>query len=168
MSQPAEKPDKSYGLMGVVKGSSPKVVQNPVEMVFSWPNLVVREAIAFFSLVSVLSLISVFFDSPLEEIANPAVTPNPAKAPWYFLGLQELLHNFPPLVAGVILPGVAVVALLLVPYIDRNPSRRWRDRKLAITIFMALILGFAILTLIGVFFRGPGWSWTWPWKDGIY
>lgn len=154
--------------MGVVRGGTPGTRREPVEMEFTWPHLILREAIAFNLLIVVLSLISVFFDAPLEDLANPAVTPNPAKAPWYFLGLQELLHILPPFWAGVVLPGVAVLFLMALPYLDRNPSRRYRDRKLAITLFLLAVAVVAVLTIIGVFFRGPGWEWTWPWIDGIY
>jgi len=165
---PLTKPEKRYGIMGVVPGTSARVAEQPEETEFSWPHLVVREAIAFAVFIAVLSLVSVFFDAPLEEIANPAVTPNPAKAPWYFLGLQELLHIFPPFWAGVALPGAGVLALIALPYLDRNPSRRYRDRKVAIGVFLGVMLVAAVLTIIGVFFRGPGWTWVWPWVDGIY
>ena len=124
-----------------------------------------RELVAFMALFAVLIVISVVFDAPLEGVANPSVTPNPAKAPWYFLGLQELLHYFHPLLAGVILPGVAVGALMVFPYLDKNPSRRYRARKWAITIFTIAVVVNVILIIIGVYFRGPGWHWVWPWES---
>ena len=133
-------------------------------MVRTWPNLMMRELVAFMVLTGILLLISLFVDAPLEGIANPAVTPNPAKAPWYFLGLQELLHYFHPLLAGVIFPGAAVMVLLALPYIDKNPSRSFRDRKLAINLFTVFVVLMVILIIIGVFFRGPGWHWVWPWQ----
>lgn len=161
-------PQKRYGMLGLVQGTSTKVLQQPEELEFSWPHLVIREAIAFALFLAILSLVSVFFDAPLEDIANPAVTPNPAKAPWYFLGLQELLHIFPPFWAGVALPGAGVLALIALPYLDKNPSRRFKDRKVAIAVFLSIIAVAAVLTIIGVYFRGPGWKWVWPWIDGVY
>jgi hypothetical protein len=106
------------------------------------PHLVVREAIAFMVMVIVLALLSLFFNAPLEWIANPEHTPNPAKAPWYFLGLQELLHYFPPIVAGVILPTLAVLALIVIPYFRVNVNREglWesdRNRKLILVLSAA-------------------------------
>ena len=107
-----------------IKGrTSARVQTRDEEMVMTVPNLVVREIIAFELMVMALALCSLFFDAPLEWIANPEHTPNPAKAPWYFLGLQELLHYFPPVLAGVILPGMAVVALIVIPYFRVNVHR---------------------------------------------
>lgn len=162
------KQEKVYGMMGVVRGLTPRVGQDPAETSFTWPHLVIREAIAFAVLFAVLTAMSIFLDAPLEEIANPALTPNPAKAPWYFLGLQELLHYMHPLLAGIVLPGVAVGALMIIPYIDKNPSSRPADRKVAISVFLTAVLVTAVLTAIGTLFRGPNWGWVWPWIHGIY
>ncbi len=106
-----------------------RVRQEEEEMVMTVPNLVAKEIIAFEILIIVLVMVSLFVDAPLEWIANPEHTPNPAKAPWYFLGLQELLHYFPPIVGGVILPGLVVVALIIIPYVRINlkTDGMWKD-----------------------------------------
>ena len=101
--------------------------------------------------------VSLFWKAPLEELANPAKTPNPAKAPWYFLGLQELVSHS-ALLGGVIVPGLAVLALLAIPYIDLNPSRRPADRKWAIRAFTLFVVVNVVLIIVGTFFRGPGWA----------
>jgi len=194
------------------------------------PHLLVREGIAMLALSLGLVLLSLVFDAPLEEIANPDETPNPAKAPWYFLGLQELLHYYPPFVAGVLLPTLVIVCLVVIPYFDVNLRREafWTEPRrgralvvLAVTagacvfleltaqhtvwamivptavvgVLMALpgllgargrflrwlarrslpfyVFGWflvvtVVLTVIGTLFRGPGWSFTLPWRDGIY
>jgi menaquinol-cytochrome c reductase cytochrome b/c subunit len=110
---------------------------------------------------------SLTFMAPLEEIADPTRTPNPAKAPWYFLGLQELVH-YSALVGGVIVPTLLVAALLALPYVDRSRSGagRWfaPERRVANTVFTALAAAFALLTVIGTLFRGPNWAWVWPWR----
>jgi quinol-cytochrome oxidoreductase complex cytochrome b subunit len=119
-------------------------------MVMTVPHLVVREVIAFMLMVVVLALLSLFFNAPLEWIANPEHTPNPAKAPWYFLGLQELLHYFPPIVAGVVLPSLAVVALIVIPYFRVNVKQEnlWdedRRRKLILVLSAAGVLSIVLL-----------------------
>ncbi len=213
--------------------------------VMTFPHLIVREVILFQLVVIALSLAAIFVDAPLESIANPVETPNPAKAPWYFLGLQELLHYFPPVVAGVLLPGLVVIGLIVIPYARVNLEARplWERTSriktaLVAAVVFALIVLFAafqcwpvviptaligaaallakrthvipsredgeqtglgagrpdsswsagmrrwlwevtlpewimtwfvvmamILTIIGTFFRGPGWSWVWPWME---
>jgi hypothetical protein len=135
--------------------TAPRVTQEEEDMVMTVPHLVVRELIAFEVLVIVLVLISLFFNAPLEWVADPLHTPNPAKAPWYFLGLQELLHYFPPVVAGVILPTMVVVALIIIPYVQINVKREglWkenRDRTLVALLISAGILS-ALLLLYGVY-----------------
>ena len=124
------------------------------------------------SLVVVLGLTiwSIAVDAPLEEIANPTLTPNPAKAPWYFLGLQELLVYFDPWLAGVVLPSLIVVGLLAIPYIDINPKGNgyytFSERKYSIMIFsFGFFILWLLLIVIGVFDRGPGWLWYWPWQE---
>ena len=117
-----------------------------------------------------LTIWSIAVDAPLEEIANPALTPNPAKAPWYFLGLQELLVYFDPWLAGVVLPSLIVVGLIAIPYIDINPKGNgyytFADRKYAILIFaFGFFILWLLLIVIGVFDRGPGWLWYWPWEE---
>lgn len=118
----------------VVQGDRlPAVEIEDEAMVMTVPHLLVREAIALVALSLVLATLAVCVDAPLEEIANPEKTPNPAKAPWYFLGLQELLHYYPPIVSGVLLPGLAVLALIVVPYFDINLRRDafWRGHTLS-------------------------------------
>ena len=194
----------------------PAIRESEEKYVMTFPHLIVREVILFQVVVIALSLAAILFDAPLESIANPLETPNPAKAPWYFLGLQELLHYFPPVVAGVLMPALVVIALVVIPYarvnLDGAPlwaSRpKWKAPALAAAViglavlFAAfacwpiviptLLVGGAmfvsrsersrfarvtlpewimtwfvviavVLTTIGVFFRGPGWSWVWPW-----
>lgn len=215
----------------VVQGDrQPAVDGADDDLVMTFPHLVVRELLALLTLSIVLALLATFFDAPLEEIANPMKTPNPAKAPWYFLGLQELLHYYPPIVSGVLIPGLVVTALVVIPYFDINLKREafWRERRhmklvttwavvaavsvlflftgshpvwpivvplwgvavamtmpalvthergtvgwlanrsLAFWVFTWFVLSATALTVIGVAFRGPGWEFTLPWRDGIY
>lgn len=132
------------------------------DTVFSYPYAFIRESIALMGTVVGLMMISLMFHAPLEELANPAKTPNPAKAPWYFLGLQELVSHS-ALIGGVVAPALMVLALLAVPYIDRNPSRRMRERKWALWLFSAFVVANLVLIIIGTFFRGPGWALVPPW-----
>jgi hypothetical protein len=133
-----------------IKGrTSARVRKEEEDLVMTVPHLVMREAIAFMVMVIVLALLSLFFNAPLEWIANPEHTPNPAKAPWYFLGLQELLHYFPPIVAGVILPTLAVLALIVIPYFRVNVRREglWesdRKRKLTLVLSAAGVLSVVL------------------------
>lgn len=215
----------------VVQGDRhPAVDAGDDDLVMTFPHLVVRELMALLALSIVLALLAVFFDAPLEEIANPQKTPNPAKAPWYFLGLQELLHYYPPIVSGVVIPGLVVTALVVIPYFDINLKREpfWREdrhlklltlwgvvavvsflflytgshpvwpivvplwvvavamsvpgvvphergaaawlaqRSLAFWVISWFVLSAVALTVIGVAFRGPGWDFTLPWRDGIF
>ena len=133
-----------------------------------WPHLLVEEFVAMMVVFAALVIFSTFVNAPLRELANPNLTPNPSKAPWYFLGLQELLRYFHPLVAGISIPTFILVALAAVPYIDRNPSTLPGDRKIAITMFTMLFMFGATLTIIGSFFRGPGYNWVWPWAQGVF
>ena len=104
--------------------------------------------------------------APLEEMADPTRTPNPAKAPWYFLGLQELVH-YSAFVGGVLVPTLIVLALVALPYVDRRPHGvgRWfaPERRFANTVFTVLVVVACTLTIVGTLFRGPNWAWTWPW-----
>lgn len=208
----------------------PTVDIHDEEMVMTFPHLLVRELITLVAVSLTIVVLALLFDAPLEELANPEKTPNPAKAPWYFLGLQELLHYYSPLVSGVVLPGLLVVGLVVVPYFKvnlqresvyahgrrlaviavvsatvlvsavfffsgkhpvwpligptlfigalilwpgitgvRGPVTRWLATRSAPfwIFFWFLVVGF-VLTLIGIFFRGPGWTFTVPWRDGIY
>lgn len=156
---------KTYGLMEVVTGKPIFETITPEEedeAVFSYPYAFFREAIALMVTVVSVMLMSLFFRAPLEELANPAKTPNPAKAPWYFLGLQELVSHS-ALLGGVVAPTLMVLALLVIPYFDRNPSRRPSDRRWAIWLFTAFIAANLVLIIIGTFFRGPGWAFVAPW-----
>jgi hypothetical protein len=134
-----------------------------------WPHLLIEEFVAMLIVTAGLVIFSTFVNAPLRELANPNLTPNPSKAPWYFLGLQELLRYFHPMVAGVLFaPTLVLLALAVVPYVDRNPSTKPGDRKIAITMFTMLMMFGATLTIIGSFFRGTGYNWVWPWAQGVF
>jgi hypothetical protein len=133
-----------------------------------WPHLLIEEFVAMFIMLAGLTLFSTFINAPLRELANPNLTPNPSKAPWYFLGLQELLRYFHPMVAGITIPTFILVGLAAIPYVDRNPSNKPGDRKIAITMFTILFMFGGVLTIIGSFFRGPGYNWVWPWAQGVF
>jgi menaquinol-cytochrome c reductase cytochrome b/c subunit len=134
-----------------------------------WPHLLIEEFVAMLVLLAALTIFSTFVNAPLRELANPNLTPNPSKAPWYFLGLQELLRYFHPMVAGVLFaPTLVLLALAVAPFVDRNPSIKPGDRKIAITLFTMLMMFGATLTIIGSFFRGTGYNWVWPWAQGIF
>src|ERR671915_431137 len=130
-----------------------------------WPHLLLREAVAAFAVFAFVTVFSMVVNAPLRELANSNLTPNPSKAPWYFLGLQELLRYFHPMVAGVTIPGIALLALMATPYFDRNPSMRPENRKLAVLMFTMFLMFWAILVLAGSFFRGPSFEWVWPWTE---
>jgi len=209
----------------ITKTTSAKVTGEAGPQLMVFPHLLVREAIAFMVLVIALVGLALFWNAPLEQLANPLLTPNPAKAPWYFLGLQELLHYFPPLVAGIVIPTLVVIALVVIPYFNVNIQGNplWagdRKRTLWILLTVILVLTFVlawthawtvlapteviaglmlytysvtprrgaptgylptrplpwwvmtwfilvavVLTVVGTFFRGPGWSWVWPWRS---
>ena len=156
---------RRYRTLAVVKQEAITRVEKPLEdSVFVWPHLLVREFFAAAIVMVMVTLLSLAIDAPLLNPADPNTTPNPAKAPWYFLGLQELLHYFQPNSAGVMVPGVTLLALIVLPYVDRNPSRAYADRKVAIATFTMFLIFWAVITLAGSFFRGPGWLWVWPWQ----
>ncbi len=208
----------------ITKKTSAKVQGDVGPKLMTYPHLLLRETIVSQVLTIALVLVALFWDAPLEQLANPLLTPNPAKAPWYFLGLQELLHYFPPFVAGILIPTLVVLALIVIPYFHvnvqgkslwaENRARHFRTSLLVIvavvaylalyrawtvllpTILIAFLLvpsyfakkGSAawieflrkrpvswwvmtwfifvalVLTIVGTFFRGPGWSWVWPWR----
>jgi quinol-cytochrome oxidoreductase complex cytochrome b subunit len=151
-------------LLGVVDRESVTEAARPVDdTVFTWPHLLVRHVVVALGTAAVVLGLGVVFSAPLRGLANPNVTPEPAKAPWYFAGLQELLSRFDPLVAGILIPAGAVLVLVLLPYIDRNPDTRASHRKVAIVLFSSLLAIAVILTVIGTFFRGPGWKFIAPW-----
>jgi hypothetical protein len=156
-------------LLTVVKsGSIQEVRATPVDKVHTWPHLLVGEFVASLVCTAFTLVFSIFVNAPLLQLANVNRTPNPSKAPWYFLGLQELLTMFHPMVAGVTIPGMGIFGLMLAPYIDRNPSNKPEDRKFAISIFTVFLMFWAVLVIIGSFFRGPGFNFTFPWRDGLF
>ncbi|NIV14668.1 MAG: hypothetical protein GWN62_26360 [Aliifodinibius sp.] len=222
LSEDRQVTDTQLRIAFIKKGESAAVKHQQEETVMSVPSLIVRGVIALEVIMIVIGLLSYAFDAPLEEIANPEHTPNPAKAPWYFLGLQELLHYFHPVVAGILIPLLLVIALVVIPYFDINIKREglwlknpkqtfiwltgsvlgisfltgWFDawsiviptliiyilavmpyfikhwkgwiawvarRSLPEWIMIWFVAVVTILTVIGTFFRGPGWSWVWPW-----
>jgi len=161
---PASK-DKTYGLMEVVTGKpifETVGMEEEEDTVFSYPYAFFREGIALMVTVITVMAVSLFWQAPLEELANPVKTPNPAKAPWYFLGLQELVSHS-ALLGGVIAPTLAVLALIAIPYLDPNPSRRPADRRWAIWAFTVFVVVNVVLIIVGTFFRGPGWALVPPW-----
>ncbi|MBW3575476.1 MAG: menaquinol-cytochrome c reductase cytochrome b subunit [Actinobacteria bacterium] len=156
-------------LLTVVKaGSIQDVKAKPMDKVHTWPHLLVGEFVACLAMTAFLLVFSAVVNAPLLSLANFNLTPNPSKAPWYFLGLQELLTMFHPMVAGVTIPGMGIFALILAPYTDRNPSTRPEDRKFAISLFTLFLMFWAVLVIIGSFFRGPGFNFTFPWNDGVF
>ena len=156
-------------LLTVVKsGSIQDVKATPIDKVHTWPHLLAGEFVASLICLAFTFVFSVFVNAPLLQLANPNRTPNPSKAPWYFLGLQELLTMFHPMVAGVTIPGMGLILLALTPYVDRNPSNKPEDRKFAISVFTIFMMFWAVLVLIGSFFRGPGQNFVLPWRNGIF
>src|SRR5579871_1549261 len=210
----------------ITKRTSPQVRVKDEDRVMTYPEVFFRAMVAIEVLAVALVVTSLLWDAPLEGLADPMHTPNPAKAPWYFLGLQELLHYFPPVVAGVLIPGLVVMALIIIPYFNINVEAEglWlRNRDGKLKIFAAVVIAFTIflllfdvlpavpptlivaafmllaayspadspqrfrrwlahrplsfwimtwflfelvvLTAIGTFFRGPGWSWVLPWRS---
>jgi hypothetical protein len=211
----------------VTRRTSPQVKARDDGYVMTFPEALFRGTVAMQLLALALVVLALLWDAPLEELANPLLTPNPAKAPWYFLGLQELLHYFPPVVAGVLIPALVVLALIAIPYFhiniadepvwSRNRTERLRTLSAVTVLFSIFLLYFqvyvalipsllmsglmffsgrnapapgrlrgwlsgkplsfwimswflleaAVLTLIGTFFRGPGWSFVMPWGGQI-
>jgi hypothetical protein len=156
-------------LLTVVKsGSIQDIKATPQDKVHVWPHLLAVEFVAALACTAFLLIFSIFVNAPLLELANFNQTPNPSKAPWYFLGLQELLTMFHPMVAGVTIPGLGLVALILAPYTDRNPSNKPENRKFAISLFTIFLMFWAVLVMIGSFFRGPGQNFVVPWNAGLF
>lgn len=157
-----------HRVLGVVPGkpvAGDRKEPERQDLVMVWPHLLVRHAVAAMTVILLVLVISVLFDAPLREIANPTVTPNPEKAPWYFAALQELLSHFHPLVAGVLVPTGIIVGLVLLPYIDTSSHEKPRHRKVAVVTFTIFLVAWIILTIIGFAFRGPNWDWVWPWVE---
>jgi Cytochrome b(C-terminal)/b6/petD len=142
----------------VTKKTSAKVVGERGPQLMTYPHLLIREAIAFQVLVIAMVVAALFWDAPLEQLANPLLTPNPAKAPWYFLGLQELLHFFPPFVAGILIPTLVVIALIVIPYFNVNiegralwahrPAQHLRTILVIVILLLAVLIAFHAWTII--------------------
>ncbi len=155
-------------LLTVVKsGSIQDVKAKPQDKVHVWPHLLLGEFVAALFITAFLLVFSVFVNAPLLELANVNDTPNPSKAPWYFLGLQELLTMFHPMIAGVMIPGLVLGVMILAPYIDRNPANNPHQRKFAVSLWTIHLMFWAVLTIISSFFRGQGFNFTFPWQTGL-
>ncbi len=161
---------RTQRLLTVVKARAIQQVKaEPTDKVSTWPHLVIIELVALMAVTALLLVLSVVLQAPLLDPANPNATPNPSKAPWYFLGLQELLSYFDPQIAGVTVPTiVGLIGFMMIPYIDRNPSTKPSDRRFAIMLFTFFMAGSATLTIFGVLFRGLGFNFAYPWRDGIF
>jgi len=165
---------KPYRLLALVKQDAVvRVQKEPDDTVMTWPHLLSIEFFAAAMMSIFLILMGVFINAPLEELANGNVTPAVAKAPWYFVGLQELLAYFHPTVAGVLAPTVILVGAALIPFIDRGPkgdggSPRPSDRKVGVMLFTLFMGAGLTITFLGAFFRGPGYAWTMPWEGFFF
>jgi len=157
--------NRLYGLQGFVRSGFTKVGNTPDESVYTWPNLLIAELFVFILTVSLILVVSLLFNAPLEQPVNVMHPPNPAKAPWYFLGLQEMV-SYSAFWGGIGIPGAMVALLLAVPYLDRNPLGvgKWfaKERLLANTLFVTLVVLNIIFIVIGTFFRGPNWTFVSP------
>lgn len=153
----------------LANGEFEKMKEEGQDRIHTWPYLTRNEFLAALIVMIILTVWSVVLDAPLEEPANPSRTPNPSKAPWYFLGLQEMLVYFDPWIAGVVLPTLIIVGLMAIPYIDPNKKGNgyytFKERPFAISVFL---FGFLVLWLsliiLGTFLRGPGWNFFAPWE----
>ncbi len=162
--------------MEIVDGTSPLVDKAPEDTVETFPHYVILLAISTLACSLALLIISLFFDAPLDELANPLVTPNPGKAPWYFTGIQELIHyTTKPVIPAIIIPLLIITWLILVPYFDRKPKTRFgalfnrifiggEKRRILVILFTLFIFGSLISTVIGSLFRGENWGFVLPWK----
>ncbi len=161
-----------YRALAFVKGESlakEKDLQVSEDELQTWPFLLRKEFLAAIIVMIILMIWSIALDAPLEEPSDPSLTPNPAKAPWYFLGLQEMLVYFDPWIAGVMYPSLIVMGLMVIPYVDMNPKGNgyytFKERKFAILTFcFGFHVLWILLIIVGVFMRGPGWLWFWPWE----
>jgi len=157
-------------LLTVVKsGSIQQARAEAQDKVHVWPHLLAIELASILSLTAFITIFSALVKAPLLGLADVNATPNPSKAgPWYFLGLQELLKMFHPMVAGVTIPGVALGVLAITPYVDKNPSNKPEDRKFAIIMLTFFLMMWAVLVILGSFFRGEGFNFVFPWNKGIF
>lgn len=152
------------------------VEKAPEDTVDTFPHYLILLTICSLAVTLTLLLISLFLDAPLEDLANPLLTPNPGKAPWYFTGIQELIHyTTKPVIPAIIIPLLIILWLLLIPYMDRKPKTKWgpflnslfiggEKRKVLTVLFTLFIIGALILTVIGSLFRGENWALVLPWK----
>jgi quinol-cytochrome oxidoreductase complex cytochrome b subunit len=186
LEQKAEEPPapgKTYTLLGIARGTAPTIrtasLEAPDRTVNSVPDLTRRAAIVVLLTIALVSILSALIRSPLEEAANPLITPNPAKAPWYFLWLQEIVTDTTfhigsytvngAFIGGVVLPGLLIVALTVWPWLDKSPGSAagvWlpTSRRAQNLVFIGIVILILLFTLIGVFFRGPYWQFYWPWE----
>lgn len=177
-------PGKTYTLMGATQGGTVQaatpsaLIQRDSEA--SVPSAVMRATAVFLAVLAVCGALALAFPAPLEQAANPAVTPNPAKAPWYFLWLQELVSILTFRVGdtvidgaffgGILIPGLLIALMAAWPLLDRSPAAAagvWfhPTRRIQNRVFLLMLLACVVLTVIGTYFRGPYWAWTWPWED---
>ncbi len=156
-------------LLTVVKaGSIQQTKGEAQDKVHTWPHLLSIEFASMLSMTALITIFSALVKAPLLGLADVNKTPNPSKAPWYFLGLQELLTMFHPMVAGVTIPGVALGLIALAPFLDKNPSNKPSDRKFAISMFTLFLMFWAVLVIIGSFFRGEGFNFVFPWTSHVF
>ena len=173
MADKKETEQKRYRALAFVKGESlakEKDSHISEDELPTWPYLVRKEFLAAIIVMIILLVWSIALNAPLEDPSDPSVTPNPAKAPWYFLGLQEMLVYFDPWIAGVIFPSLIVMGLMALPYVDINPKGNgyytFKERWFAILTFcFGFHVLWILLIIVGVFMRGPGWLWFWPWQE---
>ncbi|MBW3620259.1 MAG: menaquinol-cytochrome c reductase cytochrome b subunit [Actinobacteria bacterium] len=159
----------THRLLALVPPAGIQQVQSKQQdKVYTWPHLLIVEFVALLAMTAVVLVTSFFLDAPLGALANPNLTPNPSKAPWYFLGLQELLRYFHPMVAGVTIPGVGLIVLGAAAYVDKNPSAKPENRKFANMAMTFFLVMWTVFVFAGSFFRGPGFNWVWPWVDGLF
>ena len=160
--------DHTHRMLALVPPSGIQQVKGEQEdKVYTWPHLLLVEFVALLAVGSVVLVASFFLDAPLGSLANANEVPAINKAPWYFMGLQELLRYFHPMVAGVTLPGVVIVILMAAPYVDKNPSAQPENRKTANLAFTFFTVFWGVLVIIGSFIRGAGYEWVWPWVSGL-
>lgn len=173
-NKPEEPKDKGrYRALAFIKGptlAKEKDAEISEGEIPTWPYLIRKEFLAALICTIILIVWSILLDAPLEELSDPTTTPNPAKAPWYFLGLQEMLVYFDPWIAGVVFPMLIIIGLMAIPFVDFNPKGNgyytFKERKFAMLTFcFGFHILWILLIIVGVFMRGPGWLWFWPWQE---